>query len=150
LDAAFVGTPTVAAVYESFYYSWYNPDLLVPEDVSEDGSCVDLEEVWSDSEGVWYDACHTINCWNFDIDAGQCISRMASGEDFRAYFGKALACSSDYELGTVFRVIIPDSLAGDWVCLDRGGAVGGRMLDFLQREGVLEWNTMLEAQVINP
>jgi hypothetical protein len=58
---------------------------------------------------------------------------LANGEDYHVWYGRALACPPEYPIGTVFRVYLPVELARDWVCLDRGGAVVGDILDFLLR-----------------
>ena len=44
----------------------------------------------------------------------------------------------------------PLSLVGDWTCIDRGGAVDGGMLDFLQYSGTESWMTLVYAEVIYP
>jgi hypothetical protein len=75
----------------------------------------------------------SINCHNWDYDAGLCRSTLSNGDDYHAWYGRALACPSEYPIGTIFRVYLPVGLARDWVCLDRGGAITGDILDFLLR-----------------
>jgi hypothetical protein len=92
--------------------------------------------------------CHTVNCWDFDLLAGRCRSPMASGLDWREYTGKALACGYGYPLGTVFRVLEPAGLAGDYPCLDRcPDCTGKRLLDFVSLYQALPWQTELLVQV---
>ena len=130
--------PTLnAAPTEIFFYSYYNPDLLAPGDIV-DGMC-------AQQEGK---LCHTVNCWDFDLLAGRCRSPMASGLDWREYTGKALACGYGYPLGTVFRVLEPAGLAGDYPCLDRcPDCTGKRLLDFVSLYQALPWQTELLVQV---
>jgi hypothetical protein len=104
---------------EVFYYSYYDPGLGPP------------------------------NCWDWDAVEGVCRSLMSSGLDWRNYFGKSLACGEEYPLYTVFRVIHPVELAGDYPCLDRCPACSGlRVLDFLDTKQRLPWQYQLLVQVI--
>ena len=128
---------TAPATDEIFFYSYYYPDLLAPEDVV-DGIC-------ANQDGA---LCHTVNCWDFDLLTGRCRSAMASGLDWREYIGKALACGYEYSLGTVFRVLEPASLAGDYPCLDRcPDCTSKRLLDFISAYQALPWQTELLVQV---
>jgi hypothetical protein len=123
-----------------FYYTYYNPDVLVDADVTKKGKC-------ANQEGNW---CHTVNCWDYDLAAGECKSATASGQDFRDWWGKGLACASEFPLWTVFVVIEPPELAGRWTCIDRGPAVEGSRLDFLMPGQVIEWGHELKAVVELP
>lgn len=141
----FQPTYTLQATYtpvlgEPFYYSRYDPALVdVEVDLNVDGSCKNIEN------GV----CHTTNCWDYDLVKGECRSMMTSGLDWRNYFGKALACGSEYPLYTIFRVLTPTQLAGDYECLDRCPAcTGKKILDFLSTEWTLNWMYPISVQVI--
>jgi hypothetical protein len=104
---------------EVFYYSYYDPAL---------GS---------------------LNCWDWDEELKECHSMMATGLDWRNYFGKSLACGAEFPLYTVFRVIHPLEIAGDYPCLDRCPACTGmRLLDFLDTGQRLPWGYDLLVQVI--
>lgn len=128
-------TPTVET--QIFYYSYYNPDLLAPGDIVN-GLCANQEN------GL----CHTVNCWDYDVMEGRCRSTMASGLDWHAYVGKTVACGFEYPLGTVFRVLEPEKIAGDYPCLDRCPACTNiRKLDFLSRQQELPWNEKLVIQL---
>ena len=92
-----------------------------------------------------------VNCSQWDEETQTCVSTMASGKDWRQWYGKALACPSVYPMYTVFRVTSPESIAGDYVCLDRGGSLEGtNYLDFLDTQQRLEWNASVEALIIYP
>jgi hypothetical protein len=125
---------------EPFYYSRYDPSLLDRSvDLNEDGSCKNVED------GI----CHTMNCFDYDLDAGECVSMMTTGLDWKDYFGKSVACGAEYPLYTIFRVITPMQIAGDYECLDRCPAcTGKKILDFLSTVWTLNWNYTLSVQVI--
>jgi hypothetical protein len=112
--------PTIVPGASEYIFSFYNPDILAPGDV--------VKGVCQAPDGKW---CHTVNCWDFDIMKGVCVSKMFSGLDFHAWYGKAVACPEGVPMGAVYRVLAPEQIRGDWVCLDRGGAVSGTRLDFL-------------------
>ena len=131
------GTETPNYVVEIFYYSYYYPDLLAPFDIV-DGVCVNQEG----------GKCHTVNCWDYNISTERCESTMASGLDWHDYLGQTVACGFEYPLGTVFRVLEPEKLAGEYICLDRCPAcTGTRQLDFLSPIQQLPWNQELLVQV---
>ncbi len=133
--------PTVTSIFgEPFYYSSYDPAIVVVgTDVREDGSCINVEN------GI----CHTINCWSWDVVEGECISKMTSGLDWRDYYGKSVACGDEYPLYTIFRVIEPMVIAGDYECLDRCPyCTGKKVLDFLSNHWDLQWLYPLNVQVI--
>jgi hypothetical protein len=136
--------PTVEATAtqegDIFYYTFYNPNVLVPQDLNADGTC-------ANTDGV---LCHTVNCWSFDLAKGECVSPMNSGQAFRDWWGKALACDPKYPLWTVFVVTAPPALVGRWTCLDRGQAVTGSRLDFLMNSQVVTWGSALLATVEYP
>ena len=132
-------TPT-ADTGQVFYYSFYNPDMLAPGDLLPDGTCKDVEKTW----------CHTTNCWDYDVAAGNCRSATASGQKFRDWWNKGLACGGKYPLWTVFIVLEPSILAGRWTCIDRGGIVDGSRLDFLQINQVIAWGAEVHALVELP
>jgi hypothetical protein len=92
-----------------------------------------------------------VNCREWDEVNQVCLSTMASGLDWSQWYGRAVACSSEYPLWTIFRVVDPLTLAGDWDCLDRGGMKDGTIyLDFLDTYLRLPWNTTIKAYVIYP
>jgi hypothetical protein len=91
------------------------------------------------------------SCRLWDEDTKNCVSTMASGLEWREWYGKALACDSQYPFWTIFRVVKPVSIRGDYICLDRGGLIEGtRYLDFLDTFQRLPWNNEIEAVVIYP
>lgn len=130
-------TPDVSQV---FYYSYYNPDILAPGDLLPNGDCANPEKDW----------CHTTNCWDYSVQNGKCVSLTASGQAFRDWWNKGVACSNKYPLWTVFVVVDPPSLAGRWTCIDRGGSVVGSRLDFLQPNQAVNWGSEVHAIVEYP
>jgi len=122
---------------ETFYYSYYYPDLLAPGEI-ENGVCANQEG------GI----CHTVNCFDYDLLAGRCRSPMATGLDWHQFLGRSVACGYEYPIGTVFHVITPAKLAGDHPCLDRCPAcTGKKLLDFLSPFQQLPWQTPLRVEV---
>jgi len=103
-------TPASTPSLHIFRLSWYDPDI-----------------------GRIYPDAALTNFHDWDYQASVCRSRLSSGDDYRDWYGRALACPNEYPIGTIYRVYLPAELAGDWVCLDRGGAVVGDILDFLLR-----------------
>lgn len=125
---------------EVFYYSYYNPNILAPGDLLPDGKC-------AHQEGSW---CHTTNCWDYNIGKAVCQSPTASGQLFRDWWNKGVACAQKYPIWTVFVVVSPPSLAGRWTCIDRGGSVDGSRLDFLQPAQSVNWGSEVDAIVEYP
>jgi len=79
-----------------------------------------------------------VNCRDF-ID-GVCQSPMASGDLWEDYLYKAVACDSQYPLGTKFLVVAPEEVKGEYICLDRGGGIEGTdLIDFLDDTQRLPW-----------
>lgn len=74
-----------------------------------------------------------INCMNFDHVNRVCLSTMANGVPFGAYYGRAVACPPPMQFGDVLEVIYPVQLTGNWVCMDRGWAIENGYVDFLLR-----------------
>ena len=97
-----------------FKLSFYDPDIA--HWFKGTASYVELAEV---------------NCAVYDFTNDRCVSHMSNGDDFRLWYGKGVACPPGYVLGDIIRVIYPTQLAGDWVCVDRGGAIVDGYLDFL-------------------
>lgn len=103
---------------------------------------------------TWYhpETCpeHPINCFDADV-----WWRMAAGHDARQWYGRALACPEEFPIGTRFEISgsrygLAD---GDWVCLDRGGAIvigenGVVRLDLLMRAPI--WRETLSVEVVYP
>ena len=78
----------------------------------------------------------------------KCISRMASGQPWQNWVGRAVACPKEYPFGTVF---IIDGKR--WVCLDRGEAVtrvnhNTIWLDMLIRKPVYKYGTIVDVIVL--
>ena len=136
-QTVFAATSTRSVAVQVFYYSYYNPDLLAPSDIVN-GVCV------NQVNGV----CHTVNCWEYNVFDGRCKSAMATGLDWHNFIGRAVACGFEYPLGTIFRVLEPEKLAGKYTCLDRCPAcTGKRQLDFLSLKQELPWNQELSVQI---
>lgn len=93
---------------------------------------------------TWYDpALGGVNC-------DDSCAHMAAGDPVADWYGRALACPSEFALGT--RFIITGSrwgLAdGEWTCLDRGSSIviredGVIRLDLLTRAPVWRENVMV-------
>jgi hypothetical protein len=85
--------------------------------------------------GQYFPDIASINCDDWrpatSYQNAYCASMTASGEDWRDWYGRGLACPPGYELWTVFEVFQPELLRGDWTCIDRGYGVEGQYLDFL-------------------
>jgi hypothetical protein len=91
------------------------------------------------------------NCSDWNEETGECDSMMASGLDWRNYFGSAVACPVTYPLYTVIEVEYPAMMAGRWTCLDYCPLCSeGGLLDFLQEYQVLEWRDVIKARVYFP
>ena len=89
------------------------------------------------------------NCSNFVN--GQCISRMASGQKWQDWVGRATACPKEFPFWTVF------TLPGGekFVCLDRGGRIvtlqdGSIWLDLLVEQAPVPYNTVIDVVVTYP
>jgi len=87
------------------------------------------------------------NCSNFSN--GVCISKMASGEAWAPYVGRAVACPPEWPFGTVVE------LNGfQWVCKDRGGAIkyvnGIPWVDFLEATAVYAFGSIITVNVAFP
>jgi hypothetical protein len=67
--------------------------------------------------------------------AGDCHSTMASGEDWRQWYGAAVAMPKEVPFWSVLVITEPAELRGRYVVLDRGGAIvnkdGIMWVDFL-------------------
>lgn len=132
-------TPLPTIALEDFYYSSYYPDNVTDEEkvLIDEGTCPNSHD------GV----CSTVNCWDYSVADKTCKSKMTSGEPWQAWVDRAVACSYDFPLGTKFRVVDPPSLAGEWICMDRGGDIQGSRLDFLQVRAVYSSWGIVRAQV---
>jgi hypothetical protein len=89
------------------------------------------------------------NCSNFRN--GECISRMASGERWQDWVGRAAACPSQWPFGTV--LVLPDG--SQFVCMDRGGAItcdsaGVCWIDLLTPTPPVPFGTLLEVRLLRP
>lgn len=79
---------------------------------------------------------------------GECVSRMASGQPWQNWVGKAVACPSEYPFGTIFVIE-----GRNWVCLDRGGAItrinnNTIWLDMLSNKPLYKFGTVLDVTII--
>ena len=81
----------------------------------------------------------TVNCAAWDAVAGECRSLMSNGDSFMNWYGRGVACPPPLQLGDLVRVVYPSQLAGDWTCVDRGGAIVDGYLDFLLRYPDMIW-----------
>jgi len=89
-----------------------------------------------------------VNCRLFEN--GYCVSSMASGDPWENYLGLAVACDSEFPLGTRFLVVAPEEIKGEYVCLDRGGGIEGTdLLDFLSESQKLPWLEKVYAYILN-
>lgn len=123
IQAISTATPTSTALYSVnvvFRYSYYNPKL------------------------------GGVNCFDWDYATADCRSMMADGTDWRTEYGKAVACAPDIALGTVVEVTYPDALRGVWVCRDRGGAITGDLIDFLDIRQRADWLSPVSAVLYPP
>ena len=133
-----VPEPTSTSVpYETFRLSFYDPNI-----------------------GKYFPDKAFTNCFDWDTTNQVCRSTTSSGYRHEEFYGRGLACPERYPLGTVFRVLRPVQLAGDWYCIDRGGAVTDDWLDFLIQypDGLwtgenindFPWGTEVRAEVLYP
>jgi len=83
------------------------------------------------------------NCSSFGD--GQCVSRMASGERWQDWTGRACACPPEYPFWTVIELN-----GKQWVCLDRGGKVRGSWIDFLEQHSQYGYGTEVDVTVSLP
>lgn len=79
---------------------------------------------------------------------GECISRMASGQPWQNWIGKAVACPAEFPFGTIFIID-----GRHWICLDRGGAItrineNTIWLDMLSNKPVYKFGTIVDVTVI--
>lgn len=85
------------------------------------------------------------NCAYFS--AGECLSRMSSGERWQNWLYKAISCPQEWPFGTML------VLSGDlWVCLDRGGKIeydnGVPWVDFLTDDPAHSYGDVVESRLI--
>lgn len=92
-----------------------------------------------------------VNCLTWDEVLG-CVSTLASGDDYRLWWDRAVACPVKYDLGTIFKVVNPQVLRGRYVCLDRydEALYTSQYLDFLSKRQLLPWNEEITVEVILP
>jgi hypothetical protein len=81
--------------------------------------------------GVYFPDIAEVNCSEWNYVTNNCDSLMSGGEDFRDWYGKAVACPPGMETGKVIQVLFPEELRGEWICADRGGVIEGDWIDFL-------------------
>ncbi len=90
-----------------------------------------------------------VNCARFV--AGECVSRMASGEPWQAWVGRAAACPATWPFGTV--IILPGGERFE--CQDRGGKIvvgpdGIAWIDLLVEVPPVPFGSIVTARVIWP
>lgn len=107
-------TVTSAAQLQYFKLSFYDPAI-----------------------GVYFPEIASVNC--ADWDGSQCRSLMSNGDSFMNWYGRGVACPPPLRLGDLVRVVYPSQLAGDWTCVDRGGAIVEGYLDFLLKYPDMIW-----------
>lgn len=75
---------------------------------------------------------------------GRCRSRMASGEPWEAWVGRAIACPPEWPFGT--RLM---AFGREWICLDRGSRIrfegGIPWVDFLTPEPPAPYGSVADA-----
>jgi hypothetical protein len=89
------------------------------------------------------------NCFRFV--AGECLSRMASGEPWQAWVGRAAACVPEWPFWT--RLTLPGG--EEFVCLDRGGKIetgsdGLPWIDLLVEHAPVPYGAVVEVRVERP
>ena len=82
------------------------------------------------------------------VKNGKCVSRMASGQPWQKWVGRAVACPAEYPFGTEFLIN-----GKRWVCLDRGSAIkrvnnNTIWLDMLTSKPQYKFGTVMEVTVI--
>ena len=63
------------------------------------------------------DIIKTLNCWQYSISSGKCVSNLNSDIPWHGFVGLAAACPYDWPLGSV--IDIP-SIGRAYICMDRG------------------------------
>jgi len=77
---------------------------------------------------------------------GQCISKMASGEAWQDWVGKAVACPIGYPFWT--KIILPGG--EEFYCLDRGGGIVGNWFDLLVEIPPVAYGSVIDVWVVFP
>ena len=90
-----------------------------------------------------------VNCGNFVN--GYCVSRMASGERWEDWYGRAAACPREIPFWTT--IILPGG--EQFFCLDRGGKIltnsdQSIWIDLLVREAPVPFGTRVNVQLVYP
>ena len=88
-----------------------------------------------------------VNCFSFVN--GKCVSRMANGQRWQQWMGRAAACVPEWPFGTV---VVVGGRA--WICKDRGGKVktvrGIPWIDMLSEVALYPYGTVVDAVVRYP
>lgn len=139
-------TPTLGAVFTATAYPTYTPYPTYTVVVSPTLELVEFLYSYYDPR------LGGVNCLTWDDVGGVCVSPLAVGLPFDQWYGKAVACAEIYPYWTIFRVVEPVSIRGDYICLDRYDTVtwGYRYIDFLDVAQRLPWNVTVKAEVIYP
>jgi hypothetical protein len=90
-----------------------------------------------------------VNCFRYV--AGECISRMASGERWQDWIGRAAACPPEWPFLT--RLTLPGG--EEFICLDRGGKIvvgadGVPWVDLLVAVPPVPFGSVVSARVVWP
>jgi len=90
-----------------------------------------------------------VNCFSFV--RGECVSRMASGERWQDWVGRAAACVPEWPFWT--RLVLPGG--EEFTCLDRGGKIvigqdGLPWVDLLVEVPPVPYGSEIEIQVDFP
>jgi hypothetical protein len=90
-----------------------------------------------------------VNCFRFV--AGECVSRMASGERWQDWVGRAAACPNQWPFWTT--IVLPGGER--FTCLDRGGKIvvgpdGIPWVDLLVKVAPVPFGTVVPVRVIWP
>jgi len=99
----------------------------IPAEFSETLRC--FISFYDPNIGLYFPDVAKVNCpsWNGD----SCPALTASGQDYRLWYGKGVACPPPISLGAIILVLEPEELRGEWVCIDRGLAIENNVFDFL-------------------
>ena len=98
------------------------------------------------------------NCHPANWDGASCANTTASGAGWREYIGRGVAIHQSmiekYPYGTIFRVLSPQSIAGDYTVIDlcagciRPDAPDMMWIDFLDDSQKLNWSVPVLIEVV--
>lgn len=165
-------TPTLsfAGAYLATQQSSYTPTPVIPTGTP---SPVPTSTITMKVEGVllklsFYDPdigrifpeVAKVNCASWSFEQQLCMSYTVGGNDFHQWYKKGAACPPPMHIGDWLKVYYPEQLAGDWVCIDRGGAIQNGYVDFLLKYpddiwtgynlSAFPWSSTVQADWIHP